>query len=115
MSNNVLIVATDPAAKAPAEVATELSFTPVVAGSEQEALALLDRENFALIAVSGGSSPLLRAEAERKQPMARLLELPESHGEELRTLMVRYLDRRAPRHFAAEERYRFLSTILESC
>ncbi|HYU24464.1 MAG TPA: PAS domain-containing protein, partial [Thermoanaerobaculia bacterium] len=114
MSNNVLIVATDPAAKAPAEVATELSFTPVVAGSEQEALALLDRENFALIAVSGGSSPLLRAEAERKQPMARLLELPESHGEELRTLMVRYLDRRAPRHFAAEERYRFLSTILES-
>ena len=114
MSNNVLIVATDPAAKAPAEVATELSFTPVVAASEEEALALLDRENFTLIAVSGGSSPLLRAEAERKQPMARLLELPDSHGEELRTLMVRYLDRRAPRHFAAEERYRFLSTILES-
>src|SRR5436305_667511 len=114
MSNNVLIVATDPAAKAPAEVATELSFTPVVAASEQEALALLDRDNLTLIAVSGGSSPLLRAEAERKQPMARLLELPDSHGEELRTLMVRYLDRRAPRHFAAEGRYRFLSTILES-
>src|SRR6266568_198053 len=114
MSNHVLIVATDPAAKAPAEVAEALSFTPVVAGSEQEALALLDQENFALIAVSGGSSPLLRAEAERKQPMARLLELPQSNGEELRTLMVRYLDRRAPGRFAAEERYRFLSTILES-
>jgi PAS domain-containing protein len=114
MSNNVLIVATDPAAKAPAEVAAALSFKPVVAGSEQEALALLDRENFALIAVSGASSPLLRAEAEKKQPMARLLELPLSHGDEVRSLMVRYLDRRAPQKFAAEERYRFLSNILES-
>src|SRR5207248_9633962 len=100
MSNHVLIVASDAAAKAPAEVATALRFTPVVAGSEQEALALLDRENFALIAVSGSSSPLLRAEAERKQPMTRLLELPESHGD-VRSLMVRYLDRRAPQKVAA--------------
>src|SRR6185436_7626143 len=115
MPNNVLIVASDPAAKAPAEVAAALSFTPVVASTEQEALALLDRENFTLIAVSGASaSPRLREEAERKQPMARLLELPEARGEELRSLMVRYLDRRAPQRFAAEERYRFLSTILES-
>jgi hypothetical protein len=114
MSNNVLIVATDPASRTPAEVALALSFRPVVAGSEQEALALLDREKFALIAVSGASSPLLRAEAEKKQPMARLLELPEAHGDEVRSLMVRYLDRRAPQRFAAEERYRFLTTILES-
>src|ERR1051326_5913749 len=91
MSNHVLIVASDPASKAPAEVAAALSFTPVVAASEQEALALRDQENSTLIAVCGGSSPLLRAEAERKQPMARLLELPESHGEELGTLLVGYL------------------------
>jgi PAS domain S-box-containing protein len=114
MSNNVLIVASDPAARMPAEVAAALSFRPVVAGTEQEALALLDRENFALIAVSGASSALLRAEAEKKQPMARLLELPESHGDEVRSLMVRYLDRRAPQKIAAEERYRFLSNMLES-
>ncbi|HEV2722225.1 MAG TPA: hypothetical protein VG323_19560, partial [Thermoanaerobaculia bacterium] len=114
MSNHVLIVATEPAAKAPAEVAKALSFKPFVAASEQEALELLDRENFTLIAVSGGSSPLLRQEAERKQPMARLLDLPDSPGEELRSLMVRYLDRRAPRRFASDQRYRFLSSILES-
>jgi PAS domain S-box-containing protein len=113
MPNHVLIVAADAAAKAPAEAAAALSFTPVVAGSEQEALALMDSENFTLIAVSGAAaSPRLREEAERKQPMARLLELPQ--GDDVRTLMVRYLDRRAPQSFAAEERYRFLTTILES-
>src|ERR1043165_9891017 len=76
MSNHVLIVASDPASKAPAEVAAALSFTPVVAASEQEALALLDQENFTLIAVSAGSSPLLRADAQRKPPVGRLVGLP---------------------------------------
>jgi len=115
MSNHVLIVADEPAAKAPAEVTAALSFTPFVAASEQEALALLDREHFTLIAVSGGSlTPLLRAAAERKQPMARLLELGDSSGDAVRRLMVRYLDRRNPQRIAVEDRYRFLSSLLES-
>jgi GAF domain-containing protein len=118
MSNQVLIVASDEAAKAPAEVAASLSFTPVVAGSEEEALNLLDRQSFSLIAVSGGDGwQRVRDEAERKQPSARVLELPEPNGDDgaVRRLMIRYLDRRSrPQHFDSEERYRFLSSILES-
>ncbi len=122
MLNQVLIVASEAAAKALADVAASLSFTPVVAGSEQEALDLLDRETFALIAVSGSESwQRLRDELERKQPAARILELPEPNGDTdsdngaVRRLMIRYLDRRArPQHFSSEERYRFLSNILES-
>jgi len=120
MSNQVLIVASDAAAKAPAEVAASLSFTPVVAASEQEALDLIDRQTFSLIAVSGGDGwQRFRDEAERKQPSARVLELPDGDGDgddgAVRRLMIRYLDRRSrPQHFNSEERYRFLSSILES-
>src|SRR5258706_2286164 len=118
MSNQVLIVASEAAAKAPADIATSLSLTPVVTGSEQEALDLLDHQTFALIAVSGGEPwQRLRDEVERKQPATRLLELPETNGDDgaMRRLMIRYLDRRArPKHFSSEERYRFLSNILES-
>src|SRR5438876_8168917 len=77
MSERVLIVGTEPAAKTPAEIATSLRFTPVIAGSEEEALGLLDQESFSLIAVSGApASRRLRDAAERTQPAARLLELP---------------------------------------
>ncbi|HEV7486462.1 MAG TPA: ATP-binding protein [Thermoanaerobaculia bacterium] len=118
MSNQVLIVASDAAARAPAEVAASLSFTPVITASEQEALDLLDRQTFSLIAVSGGDGwQRVRDEAERKQPAARVLELPDGNGDDgaVRRLMIRYLDRRSrPQHFNSEERYRFLSSILES-
>jgi PAS domain S-box-containing protein len=118
MSDHVLIVAAGAAARTPVEVATSLSFTPVVVASEQEAIALLDERAFTLIAVSGGSASWhrLRDVAERKQPMARVLELPETNGDEsaIRSLMVRYLDRRRAGGSFTEERYRFLSSLLES-
>src|SRR5258708_31355847 len=118
MSDHVLIVAAGAAARTPVEVATSLSFTPVVVASEQEAIALLDERTFTLIAVSGVSASWhrLRDVAERKQPMARVLELPETNGDEtaIRGLMVRYLDRRRAGGSFTEERYRFLSSMLES-
>jgi PAS domain S-box-containing protein len=80
---------------------------------------LLDQHRFRLIAVSGASTwRKLRDAAESKQPMARILELPDlTHDDAMiRNLMVRYLE--PPAHdrarFTAEERYRFLSGILES-
>src|SRR5438067_1030480 len=114
MSEQILIVASEPVAKAPAEVATSLSFTPVVTPSEQEALDLLNRHNFTLIAVSGRPAwQRLRDEAERKQPTARVLELPHgSDDADVRRLMMPYLNRR--RRTLSEERYQFLSQILES-
>src|SRR5947208_1220758 len=118
MSEQILIVAAETVAKAPAEVASSLCFTPVVTSSEEEAVDLLDRENFTLIAVSGRPAwQRLRDEAERKQPRARVLELPESGSDDaaMRRLMIRYLDRRErPLLDAPAERYQFLSRILES-
>ncbi|HYI11521.1 MAG TPA: ATP-binding protein [Thermoanaerobaculia bacterium] len=119
MFNQVLIVAGESAAHTPAEVARSLRFTPVITGSEEEAVALLGRERFRLIAISGNAAwQRLRAVAESKQPMARVLELPEIAADDdvIRRLMVRYL---APAssdraRFTTEERYRFLSSILES-
>src|SRR5205823_2405189 len=115
MAEQILIVAAGPVAKTPAEVASSFSFTPVVTASEQEAMDLLNRQNFSLIAVSG--RPIwqrLRDEAERKQPTVRVVELPE-HGSDdadVRRLMMPYLNRR--RRTLSEERYQFLSQILES-
>ncbi len=119
MPNQVLIVATDPVARTSADVARSLQCTPVVASSEAEALMLLDRQPFTLIAISGSSAAQrLRDIAESKQPMARVLEIPEENGDDgaVRRLLERYLDRRAASrpYFSAEERYRFLSNILES-
>ena len=119
MVNQVLIVAAEHAARTPAEVARSLKFTPVIAGSEQEAVELLDRHRFRLIAVSGASAwRRLRDAAESKQPMARVLELPDlTHDDAaIRNLMVRYLEPNGSdrARFTAEERYRFLSGILES-
>ncbi|HEX8171286.1 MAG TPA: ATP-binding protein [Thermoanaerobaculia bacterium] len=120
MLNQVLIVAAEQAAQTPAEVVRSLRFTPVVAGSEQEAVELLDRERFRLIAVSGNSAwQRLREAAESKQPMTRVLELPEpATGDDtlIRRLIVRYLAPASSERsrFSTEERYRFLSTILES-
>ena len=122
MLNQVLIVAGETAARIPADVARSLRFTPVIAGSEQEAVDLLDRQRFSLIAVSGANGwQRLREAAESKQPMARVLELPDAVGDEplIRRLMVRYLE---PAHAEGSngeprfsvERYRFLSNILES-
>ena len=118
MLNQVLIVAGESAARMPAEVARSLQFTAVIAGSEEEAVRLLDDHVFRLIAVSGKSAwQRVRDAAETKQPMARVLELPETNGDDtaVRRLMVRYLDRRQDQgSYATEDRYRFLSTILES-
>jgi PAS domain S-box-containing protein len=119
MLDQVLIVAGESAARTPAEVARSLRFTPVLAGSEQEAVALIERYRFRLIAVSGNPAwQRIRDAAESKQPMTRVLELPEPDGDDgaVRRLMVRYL---APAssdgaRFTTEERYRFLSSILES-
>ena len=119
MSNQVLIVAGENAARAPAEVARSLRFTPIVTGSEQEAVELLTRERFRLIAVSGASAwQRVRDAAESKQPMTRVLELPEWMPDDaiIRRLMVRYLEP-VPGdrvRFSAEEKYRFLSSILEA-
>ena len=119
MPNQVLIVATEPVARTSADVARSLACTPIVVASEDEALAMLDRQPFTLIAIAGSTAAQrLRDAAESKQPMARVLELPDENGDDgvVRRLMERYLDRRAPSrpHFTAEERYRFLSNILES-
>ncbi|MDQ3282881.1 MAG: PAS domain-containing protein, partial [Acidobacteriota bacterium] len=119
MTNQVLIVAGDEAAQTPAEIARSMQFQPVIAHSEEEAFALLDRTSFRLIAVSGkAASQRLREAAEAKQPMARVLELPEGSVDDsaVRALLVRYL---APpsnerTRFTSEERYRFLSNILEA-
>src|SRR5207244_9740585 len=70
--------------------------------------------NFTLIAVSGRPAwQRLRDEAERKQPTARVLELPHgSDDADVRRLMTPYLNRR--RRTLSEERYQFLSQMLES-
>ncbi len=119
MPNQVLIVAGEMAAQASAaEIARSLQFTPVVAASEDEALRLLDQQNFSLIAVSGApASRKLRAKAETMQPTARVLELPDPNGDDttIRRLMLRYLGRRSEdSRIPAGQRYRFLSTVLES-
>jgi PAS domain S-box-containing protein len=122
MLNQVLIVAGENAARTPADVARSLRFTPVITGSEQEALELLGREDFRLIAVSGNSAwQRMREAAESKQPMTRVLELPEvteriGDDSMIRRLMVRYLSPASSdrARFTAEDRYRFLSNILET-
>lgn len=118
MSDQVLIVAAETVARTPADVARSLSLTPIVATSEQEAIALLDERAFTLIAVSGGTATWqkLRDVAERKQPMARVLELPEANGDDsaIRNLMVRYLPRPRSLQTFSEARYRFLANLLES-
>ena len=99
MANQVLIVAGETAARTPAEVARSLRLTPVITGSEQEAVDLLRQQRFRLIAVSGKSAwQRVRDAAESKQPMTRVLELPEvtRTTPAIRRLMVRYLDRSRP-------------------
>jgi len=119
MSNHVLIVATENAARASADVARSLHFTPVVATSSDEALSLLEERPFSLIAVDDESTlQRVRAAAESKQPMTRVLRLPEGNGDDdaVRRLMTRYLDPHltTERPTFTEERYRFLAGVLES-
>ncbi|HUP46125.1 MAG TPA: GAF domain-containing protein, partial [Thermoanaerobaculia bacterium] len=119
MTNQVLIVAGEEAARRPAEVARSLQLNPVVATTEEEAVRLLGQSEFTLVAVCGRSvAQRLRLAAETAQPTTRVLELPDGNGDDtaVRRLLVRYAER--PRadepRFNAEGRYRFLSTILES-
>jgi PAS domain S-box-containing protein len=119
MSNHVLIVATESAARASADVARSLHFTPIVATSSDEALSLLEERPFSLIAVDDESTlQRVRAAAETKQPMTRVLRLPEGNGDDgaVRRLMTRYLDPHltSKRPTFTEERYRFLAGVLES-
>ncbi|HEV8434357.1 MAG TPA: ATP-binding protein [Thermoanaerobaculia bacterium] len=120
MPNHVLIVATEHAARASADVARSLHFTPVVAKSSDEALSLLEEHPFSLIAVDDESTlQRVRAAAEAKQPMTRVLRLPEGDGSDdnaVRRLMTRYLDPHltSERPALSEERYRFLAGVLES-
>jgi PAS domain S-box-containing protein len=119
MSNQVLIVGADRAARAPAEIARSLHLTPVVVRSEEEAADLLGRQRFTLVAVSGADAwQRLRDIAETKQPMVRVLELPEHQSGEdtaVRRLMVRYLDRSGDqRPRLNEDHYGFLLRVIES-
>src|SRR5438105_1232434 len=100
MSNQVLIVAAKPAAKAPAEIVASLDFAPVVATTEKQALDLLERQSFRLIVVRGMRSwQRLRDAAERKRPVTRVLQLPADNGDNavLRTLIQRSLEPRGPK------------------
>ncbi|HWS72214.1 MAG TPA: hypothetical protein VN605_08870, partial [Thermoanaerobaculia bacterium] len=79
MPNQVLIVAAGPAARQPAEIARSLHWEPVIASTDDEAIALIDSERFSLIAVDGNHpSQRVREAAERRQPMTRVMELPEA-------------------------------------
>ena len=78
-----VIVAGETAARASADIARSLEFTPVVAATEDEAVSLLDQHHFSLIAVAGAPmSRRLRDAAQTKQPSARVLELPEANGDD---------------------------------
>ncbi len=118
MPNQVLIAAPEGAARAPAEVAISLNFTPVTAFTEQEALRLLAADRYLLIAMSSGASwQRFREEAARRQPTARLMELPEGKGDTktIRQLMTRYLGHRPePSGSDSENRSLFLAGVLES-
>ena len=118
MPNLVLIVAGENAARTPADVVRSLQLTPVVAGSEEEAARLLEQQRFSLVAVSGNSAwRRLRDVAGTRQPTVRVLELPENVGDDsaIRRVLIRYLDRGTdPDATFGEQRYRFLSTVLES-
>lgn len=119
MLNQVLIVAGEQAARTPAEVARSLSYTPVITDSEQEALDLLSRERFHLVAVSSSvQCERLREVAESREPSPRILELPETNGDDsaVRKLMVRHLAPASSERarFTTEDRYRLLSRLLES-
>ncbi|HEX8619159.1 MAG TPA: ATP-binding protein [Thermoanaerobaculia bacterium] len=119
MLDQVLIVAAETAARMAADVARSLRFDPIVARTAEEAIELLDRERFHLIAVSGSAvAQRLRAVVDSKQLTARVVELPDPPDDEtaIRNSLVRYL---APAssdrtRFSTEERYRFLSSILEA-
>src|SRR5213082_3492005 len=107
MSNQVLIVAGESAARIPARVALSLRLEPIIAGTEEEALALIDAHSFSLVAV--GDDALwqrMREIIEARRPMTRVLRLPEGNGGDdlaVRRLLTRYLDphtKAAPHQFS---------------
>jgi len=118
MSNQVLIVATEAVARTPARIAQSLSFDPVIAATEEEAIALLDAQPFSLVAVGDDATwQRMREVVEARQPMTRVLRLPESNGDAaaVRQLLTRYLEppHNSEKNFS-EARYKFLSHVLES-
>ena len=120
MSNQVLIVAGESAARTPARVAQSLRLDPIIAATEEEALALIDAHSFSLVAV--GDEALwqrMREIIEARRPMTRVLRLPEGNGGDdvaVRRLLTRYLDphTKTEPHQFSEKRYQFLSQVLES-
>src|SRR5512143_1053614 len=117
MSNQVLIVAPETTARTPARIARSLRFEPVIAPTEDEAVALIGAQPFSLIAVADeGGSKRVREAAQQKTPRPRVVVLPETATDEtaVRRLLTRYLDpgltHDRPRF--SEERYRTLSRIL---
>lgn len=119
MFNRVLILAGEAEARTPAEVARSLSYMPVITGSEQEALELLDRHRFHLVAIDAAADGGHLREAVRSlQPAPRLVELPGGEGDEtlIRKLMVRHLapSSSSRARFTMEDRYHLLSRLLES-
>ncbi len=119
MPNQVLIVAPETIARTSARVARSLRFEPVVAPTEDEAVALIGQQLFSLIAVSEErGSQRVREAAEQKEPRPRVVVLPEEASDEgaVRRLLTRYLDPSVTieRPRLSEERYRTLIRILES-
>jgi two-component system phosphate regulon sensor histidine kinase PhoR len=120
MANEVLIVASERAARTPADVARSLRCTPIIAPNADEALSLLDQRPFSLIAVDDDTTlQRVREAAESKQPMTRVLRLPEGQSDDtaaVRRLMTRYLNPPVggDRPRFSENRYDFLSNVLES-
>ena len=118
MSNQVLIVATEPVARTPASVALALRLEPVIASTEEEAIALIDAQSFSLVAVGDDATwQRMREVVEARQPTARVLRLPEPNVDPsaVRRLLTRYMEpaQRETMHFS-EARYHFLARILES-
>jgi len=119
MSNQVLIVAAESVARTPASVARSLRLDPVIASTEEEALALIDSQPFSLVAVSDDAMwQRVREVVEARQPMTRVLRLPDANGDDsaVRKLLTRYVGpaSRENNPQFSEARYEFLAHVLET-
>ncbi|MEO8036019.1 MAG: GAF domain-containing protein, partial [Acidobacteriota bacterium] len=115
MSNQVLIVASEADARVPAEVVRSLQFTPVIVATAAEALALIDRQEFAVIAMIGNGDSRSLRDACDKRPSTSLLHLRvgDAGEDSLRRQLKESLQREQERPRFTEDRYRFLSSLLE--
>ena len=119
MFNRVLILAGEAEARTPAEVARSLRYMPVVTESEQEAIELLDRHRFHLVAIDpAADGGQLREVVRSLEHAPHVVDLPRAEDDEsvIRNLMVRHLSPASSDHarFATEDSYRLLSRVLES-